>query len=154
MISIEELKEMFDPVLKEYDVQLYDLKWTGTTNNRNLEVSILREDGSMDLDTCALVNERLSELLDTVDSLNSAYTLEVCSPGAEREVRDLEELKHIKQPYVCVRLKKPIDKKLEYTGELEITEDGYKLNYRDKTRTKAITFHKDDIEKIRFAVRI
>ena len=52
----------------------------------------MHSDGSMDLDTCAEVSEKLSALLDAEEGFKEPYTLEVCSPGAEREIRDLKEL--------------------------------------------------------------
>ena len=64
MEQIERLKEMIVPVLSSCNVKLYELKWTGTGKNRTLEVAITKEDGTMDLDTCALASEKISEVLD------------------------------------------------------------------------------------------
>ncbi|MBP3891746.1 MAG: ribosome maturation factor RimP [Solobacterium sp.] len=155
MDLLKQLELLFDPILKAYDVKLYDLKWTGPSNNRTLEVSILKNDGTMDLDTCALVSEKISEVLDEKDLINSAYTLEVCSPGAEREIFDFEELKGIEKPYIAVRLKKPINKKVEYIGEVQSYQDHMiTLQYQDKAKKKEVVIHDKDIEKMRFAVRI
>lgn len=105
MEQIDRLKEMLVPVLDSCSVKLYEMKWSGTGKNRTLEVAITKTDGTMDLDTCALVSEKISEVLDADSSLSDAYTLEVCSPGAEREIHDLNELKDMKEPYVYIKFK-------------------------------------------------
>ena len=49
METIKRLKELCLPVLEECNVILYDIKWQGNGKERTLEVSIMHEDGSMDL---------------------------------------------------------------------------------------------------------
>jgi len=46
------------------------------------------EDGTMDLDTCTLIASEISPLLDESPLKDMKYFLEVCSPGAERELKD------------------------------------------------------------------
>jgi len=76
----------------------------------------MKPDGTMDLDTCADISEKLSEILDANDPISEEYTLEVCSPGAEREIKDLSEL--TAGQYIFVRLKEPFKSQLEFTGEI------------------------------------
>lgn len=154
MKSIEKLKEKILPVLNECDVKLYHIVWHGSGKNQTLEVAISNQDGTIDLDTCALVSEKLSEVLDQIPDLDSAYTLDVCSPGAEREITDFKELKSLEDAYLFVRFKKAINKKNEVTGSLHVLEDGYEISYRDKAVTKKLQFKEEDIDHIRFAVKI
>lgn len=154
MDKIEHLKELFQPVFESNNVKLYDLVFRNSGKDRTLEVSIMKPDGTMDLDTCAAVSEEISEILDCEDPINEEYTLEVCSPGAEREIKDLDEI----HPglYVYVRLKHPFKKMLEFVGEiLEISEEGLiTLAYRDKAATRKAEFTKEDIDYIRMAVKL
>lgn len=154
MDRIEHLKELFQPVFESNDVILYELLYKTSGKEKTLEVSIMKSDGSMDLDTCANVSEALSEILDREDPIPEEYTLEVCSPGAEREIRDLNEI-HAGQ-YVYVRLKHPFKKMLEFTGEImDVNEEGLiHLQYRDKAAKRTAEFTKDNIDYIRLAVRI
>lgn len=155
MDRTEHLRELFLPVLEELDVRLYDLVYRTNGREHTLEVSIMKKDGSMDLDTCAAVSEKLSEVLDKEDPIAEEYTLEVCSPGAEREIKDLDELDDMKGEYVYVRLKHPFKKMLEFTGEILSVEDGLiTLEYRDKAARRKAEFTKEDIDYIRLAVRI
>lgn len=155
MDRTEHLRELFLPVLEEMEVRLYDLVYRTNGREHTLEVSIMKKDGSMDLDTCAAVSEKLSEVLDKEDLIAEEYTLEVCSPGAEREIKDLDELDGMKGEYVYVRLKHPFKKMLEFTGEILSVEDGLiTLEYRDKAARRKAEFTKEDIDYTRLAVRI
>lgn len=153
MDQIEHLKELFQPVFEKNNVILYEIVFRNSGKDHTLEVSIMKPDGTMDLDTCAAVSEGLSEILDAEDPIREEYTLEVCSPGAEREIRNFDEI--TQGIYVYVRLKHPFKKMLEFTGEiLDVNEDGLiHLAYRDKAATRKAEFTKDDIDFIRFAVK-
>ncbi len=154
MEQIDRLKDMLCPVFESCDVKLYEMKWTGTGKNRTLEVAITKNDGTMDLDTCALVSEKISEVLDKDTSLSDAYTLEVCSPGAEREIKDLNELKQMNEPYVYVKFKNPVNKLSEVTGTIvSYSDDLIELSYRVKQATKKMEFTASDIAFIRLAVK-
>ena len=151
MENTGKLEAIILPVLAECNVRLYEMKWTGG-KDKVLEISIMNEDGSMDLDTCAEVSEKISEALDASDLINEAYTLEVCSPGAEREIRELSELERC--PYIYVRLKHPFKKMLELTGQVLSYEGGLvTLEYRDKAAKKKAEFEDSEIEYVRYAVK-
>jgi ribosome maturation factor RimP len=152
MENTGKLKELMDPVLKKCGVRLYELKWNGS--DHTLQVAIMHEDGSMDLDTCAEVSEKLSECLDEANAISSAYTLEVCSPGAEREIKDLAELEHLNEPYVYLRLKHPYRKMLEMTGTVKSFKDQViELEYREKAARKTAEISADEIDYLRLAVK-
>jgi ribosome maturation factor RimP len=151
----EHLKELFQTVFQKNGVSLYELKWLSQGRERTLQVAITKPDGTMDLDTCAAVSEQISEILDKDDLIKEEYTLEVCSPGAEREIRDPEELKHIAGKYVHVRLKEPYKNLNELTGEVKDMANGIvHLLYRDKAATRTAEFKTEDIEYIRYAVKL
>ena len=153
MEKLDKLKDLFRPVLDECGVSLYELSWNG--KEKTLQLSIIRPDGTMDLDTCCDVSEKISELLDREDPISQEYTLEVCSPGAEREIRDLDELAHMIGTYVFVRMHENVGKLHEVTGEITEADDtSVTIEYRDKAVKKKVTTAKDNIEFIRMAVRI
>lgn len=149
------LEELLRQIIEQQDCRLYELNWLNGSDH-TLQVAITKNDGTMDLDTCALVSEKLSEYLDNSDLIKIAYTLEVCSPGAEREVKDLNELRNTTTtPYIFVRLIHPVKKQKELTGSLvEYKEDGtMRLEYRDKAAKRIAEFNDTNIEFIRYAVK-
>jgi ribosome maturation factor RimP len=152
MDRTEQLEQLFAPVFEDGRVKLYEIKWISGKEN-TLEVSIVKPDGTMDLDTCAEISEKLSEILDASDPISEEYTLEVCSPGAEREIKDLAEL--AAGQYVYVRLKEPFKSLLEFTGEiLSVEGETVTLEYRDKAAKRKAVFEENNIEFIRMAVKL
>ena len=152
MDQISKIKELIEPSLTLEKVKLYDVKWINDKKNRILQVSITKEDGSMDIDTCALVSENISLVLD--DEIDSQYLLEVCSPGAEREIKDLNELESLIGKHVFVRLKHAIKGKNEYQGDLDKVDSSILLKYKDRAVYKTLEFNREEIEFIRLAVNI
>ena len=150
----ETLIELLNPVLEECGVRLYELKWISGKEN-TLQIAVMKEDGTMDLDTCVAVSEKVSEVLDEKDPVPEGYTLEVCSPGAEREIRDLSELYQMQGQYIYIRLRTPVKKMSEITGEVISAENGIlTISYRDKAATRKAETEFDNITFARLAVRL
>lgn len=155
MSSIAAIKSLIDPILTKHEVLCYECKWTNEGKMRILQVAIMRNDGTMDLDTCQLVSNDVSEVLDAHDVISFEYYLEVCSAGAERELRSDAEIKGVIGAHVFVRFEHPIDKKMDVTGELLSFEDGILvIAYRDKQKKVKITVEKSNITLIRLAVAL
>lgn len=153
MENTGQLKTLIEPLLTECGVKLAELKWINGSDH-TLQIAIMHEDGTMDLDTCAEVSDRISKLLDETDAVKTAYTLEVCSPGAEREISDINELSHLDHPYVYLRLSEPIKKMIEFTGTVKSFENQViTLEYRDKQATRTAEIQAENVEFIRLAVK-
>lgn len=148
----QKLETILRPVLEKEGIRLYEIVWLA--GEHTLQISITRNDGTIDLDTCALVSDRISEVLDKEDPIPCEYTLDVCSPGAEREIKNLDELDSMQGAYVYVELKEPVKKMTEITGEILSVENGViVLSYRDKAAVRKAEITKDNIRFIRMAVR-
>ncbi|SJZ97568.1 ribosome maturation factor RimP [Anaerorhabdus furcosa] len=155
MDQIDKIKELILPELSLFDVKLYDVKWLNEKKMRILQIAIMKSDGTMDIDTCANVSEKLSSVMDEAFPNMDEYFLEVCSPGAEREVKDLSELSSLIGQHIYVRVKHPVKKMLEITGDLLKVDEGIiTMNYRDKALTREVTFEQDEIEFCRLAVKL
>lgn len=155
MDQIEKIKTLILPVLKDFDVKLSEIKWTSEKNNRILQIAIMKSDGSMDIETCSEVSEKISELLDEQENELNDYFLEICSPGAEREIKDFNELPNLIGSHIYVRLKHPEKKMLEITGDLiSIDNDEVSMNYRDKAVLRSVTFKQENIDFCRLAVKL
>ena len=73
MDGLSKIKELIKPLLAQEDIELYDVSWQQEGKNRILQVAIMRKDGSMDIDTCAAMSEKISEKLSlTAISLSAA----------------------------------------------------------------------------------
>ncbi len=155
MDQIEKIVECVTPVLAEANVSLYEAKWERQGKNKVLQIAIMLSDGTMDLETCATVSEKISEVLDAADIIEFEYFLEICSPGAERKLRTHDEIVSSTGKHVFVRFKKAVKSMNEVTGDLEKVEGNeLTIAYRDKAAVRRVTFNEENIDLIRLAVKL
>lgn len=148
------IKEGIEPVLASQNVRLFDITWTNEGKHKILQIAIEKEDGTMDIDLCASVAEVLSEKLDELNLIDFEYMLEVCSPGAERKLRNLQEVKDAVGKYVYAKFKKTVGKLNEVTGTLlSVEEDVCCIQYMDKTFKRQVSVNYDNCSLIRLAVK-
>ncbi len=154
MSNEAKIKEGIEPVLASQSVKLFDITWTNEGKHKILQIAIEKEDGTMDIDLCASVAEVLSEKLDELNLIDYEYMLEVCSPGAERKLRNLQEVKDAVGKYVYAKFKKPVGKLNEVTGTLlSVEEDVCCIQYMDKTFKRQVSVNYDNCSLIRLAVK-
>jgi ribosome maturation factor RimP len=155
MSSISSIRSLVEPILIKHNVICYECKWINEGKNRILQIAIMRDDGSMDLNTCQLVSNDVSEVLDAHDLIPFEYYLEVCSAGAERELRSDTEISAVIGANVFIRLNKPVEKMMEVTGELISFGEGILVvEYRNKQKKSKLTIEKSNISLIRLAVAL
>ena len=155
MDVLKQIKEMCTTLLQAEEIQLYDVSWQQEGRNRILQIAIMREDGSMDIDTCAMMSEIISQKLDELDLVSGEYFLEVCSPGAERELKDDVQIKAALNEYVYVKIRNPQAGYDALKGYLiAVEEDAITISYMDKAVKKQAKVQKDNIALIRLSVKI
>ena len=155
MDVLKQIKEMCTTLLQAEEIQLYDVSWQQEGRNRILQIAIMREDGSMDIDTCAMMSEIISQKLDELDLVSGEYFLEVCSPGAERELKDDVQIKAALNEYVYVKLRNPQAGYDALKGYLiAVEDDAITISYMDKAVKKQAKVQKDNIALIRLSDKI
>ena len=156
MDQISALREWITAIVEQNGMLVYDISWQPMGNMKSLQVSIMKGDGTMDLDSCAMISEQLSAMLDEKDLIKHEYYLEVCSPGAERELRNFEEVKAAVGEYVYVKLKNVMAKGIyEVLGTLEKCEEGMlSMTYMDKASKRKIDIAYDNVALFRLAVKL
>lgn len=155
MVQVQMIKDLVAPLLTQDDIQLYDVSWQMEGQHHILQIAIMHKDGSMDIDTCAAMSEKLSVALDEADIIADEYFLEVCSPGAERELKDDAQLKGAVDEYVYVKLENPKQGMSDVKGYLkEVSEDVILIEFMDKAVKKKATIERNNIALIRLSVKI
>ncbi len=105
-------------------------------------VDVPGETDSVDSDTLAAVSRAVSHALDEADPINGEYLLEVSTPGAERELKNVRHWRKQKGRLIRVKLR---DKRT-LTGRLtEVTEEGVVLDVDGEATTIAYA----DVKKAR-----
>ena len=79
----EILEDIIRKICKRMNMQLYDWKLKGTSNNQSLVIFITRKNG-ITLEDCQMVSKEIGDELDMRDIFDSRYILEVSSPGLNR----------------------------------------------------------------------
>jgi ribosome maturation factor RimP len=85
MTVVERVRDLVQPLLTERDLDLYDVELAG--KDLCIVVDTAGPGGSLDLDVLSDVSRAVSRALDEADPISSAYTLQVTSPGLERNLR-------------------------------------------------------------------
>mgnify|MGYP002856112982 CR=1 FL=1 len=154
MDFLNTVREEAEKLAAEKGLTLYDIEWVTENKTNVLRISLDIPDRPIDIDTCSEFSDAFSEILDQKDLISSMYYLDVCSPGAERELRNTEEIKGALGEYVYVKLKDPKQGIHEIEGDMtEITDDAITLQYREKTREKEFKISLDNISFIRLAIK-
>lgn len=155
MSQMDRISEIVKPIVESKDLLTYNIEWINENGMRILQISIMRKDGTMDIDTCALVSEEVSAKFDEDDFISGEYYLEVCSPGAERELRDLDEVKAAVGDYIYAKLKNPSKGIDDITGTLKSFEDNTLLvEYMEKAAKRKMEIDYDNVSMIRLAVKM
>lgn len=148
------IKESILPLLESQGVKLYDITWTREGKHKILQIAIEKTDGTVDIDLCASVAEVISEKLDELNLIEFEYMLEVCSPGAERKLRNAQEVKDAVGKYIYAKFNHPVGKLNDVTGTLlSVENECLCIEYMDKTFRRQVSVNMDDCSLIRLAVK-
>lgn len=150
--ALEACKKAAKSVADELGYELYDVRNYNEDGTEFLEVSV-DKDYAITLDQVETYSNALSQALDKLDALIvSPYTLDVASPGAERDFPK-EDLPKVIGRYVQVTQDAPKDTIVE--GTIESFDGSILLLKRFfKGRKKLYRIPYEKIVKCRFLVKI
>ncbi|WP_172120919.1 ribosome maturation factor RimP [Actinomyces faecalis] len=86
--TTERLRQLLTPVVEQAGLFLEGVETTRAGRYSTVRVVVDLPDGpgDLDMDTVAEATQAVSDALDEADPVKGQYTLEVTSPGAEREL--------------------------------------------------------------------
>jgi ribosome maturation factor RimP len=152
---VNTVKPFIEEIVTSNGLHLYELEFVKEDGMWFLRVSIEKDDGTMDFETAEVISNLVSTKLDELDPIEHEYVLDVCSPGAERPIRNKEEFKNNLNEYITVYLNEEDEnKKDSYTGDLlEVNEEDIVMSYKDKTRIKKVSIKFENISKAHLAIK-
>ena len=151
---VETVLDLIMPLLDQHHFELVDIEFVKEGSSWYLRVFIDKPNG-IDLEDCALVNDALSEKLDSIDPdpIPQAYFLDVSSPGAERPLKKEADFQKALGEYIHISLYQAVDGEKIYQGTLKaLDDDTLTLVIKIKTRQKEVTFNRKEIAKARLAI--
>ena len=89
MSALDEVRNLAEAVARRRSLSLWDVEFAGRPGNSVVKVYV-HSDNGVDLETVAQVSEEISRGLDLKDPIPGRYTLEVSSPGLERNLKKPE----------------------------------------------------------------
>jgi len=152
---VKTVKPFIEEIVTSNGLHLYELEFVKEDGMWFLRVSIEKDDGTMDFETAEVISTLVSAKLDELDPIDHEYVLDVCSPGAERPIRNKEEFVNNINNYITVYLNEEDEnKKDSYTGDLlEVNEETIVMSYKDKTRVKKVSIKFENISKAHLAIK-
>ena len=116
---MKKLKEDFKKIVEDLGYYLYDVTYEKKGKDYVLEV-LIENDTFIDIDDCVVVSKAISEKLDILDPFTEQYNLEVSSSGAEKELRNSDEILRAVGKNIYIET---MDQKFE--GKLKSFKDGF-----------------------------
>ena len=141
------VREMARPIAASLGLDLWDVRYVKEGADWFLRIFIDRPDG-VSLDDCTAMSHAVDGPLDELDPIPQSYSLEVCSPGINRQLTRPEHFEAFLGAPVRVRLIRPMeDGTRVLSGELEdYTEDGAVVLKMDEET--ACTIEKKEIVSV------
>lgn len=152
---IEKVTPLVTPIIESLGCELVDMEYVKEGKNWFLRI-YADKPGRIDIDDCALISERISELLDGIspDPFPEAYFLEVSSPGAERPLKTPQAIEQALNEYIHFDYYVPQHGEKQHDGFLRaVNPDTYELEVQIKTRKKILEIDKKAVAKARLAIQ-
>ena len=110
-------RRLAEPEAQALGLTLWDVRFVKEGASWYLRF-IIDKDGGADLNDCVALSRRLNPLLDEADPIPGSYSLEVSTPGVERELTRPEHFAWCEGWAVVVRLFRPLEGEREFAGIL------------------------------------
>lgn len=114
-VDLQRVQDALAPVLRVHGVECVEVQWLTGRSGWTLRVTIERPNttaktgfGVM-LEDCVDVSRDLSVVLDAEDLIPHHYNLEVSSPGLDRPLRTMAEIRRFAGELAKVKLKQPAE---------------------------------------------
>ena len=114
----ETIRKIVEPVVAALGFQLWGIEYMGQGRHTLLRIYLDKE-GGINIEDCAEASRHISSILDVEDPISSEYTLEVSSPGLDRVLFTLEQMKQYAGSTVKLRLRENFEGRRNYSGILK-----------------------------------
>jgi ribosome maturation factor RimP len=110
-----------EPVLADLGYRLVRVRISGTSGC-TVQIMAERPDGSMLIEDCEAASRALSPVLDAADPMDSAYRLEISSPGIDRPLVRRSDFERNAGSHVKIEMEIAVEGRRRFRGVLLGTE--------------------------------
>lgn len=116
-------KKIAEPILRELGLTLWSVAYEKEGSCWYLRYYIDKENG-VTIDDCETFSRAVEKRLDEEDPIDGSYTLEVSSPGIERQLTEDWHFEAMMGKTLAVRLIRPVEGIRDFIGTLTAYEAG------------------------------
>jgi ribosome maturation factor RimP len=125
-----------EPVLASLGYRLVRVRVTAFAGC-TVQIMAERPDGSMNIEDCEIASRALSPVLDVADPIETAYRLEISSPGIDRPLVRRSDFERYAGHVAQVEMQVPIEGRRRFRGELLGTDgDSVRLAFSDADKDR------------------
>ncbi|MGH7827342.1 MAG: ribosome maturation factor RimP [Candidatus Binatia bacterium] len=123
--TVARIWELATPLAEMEGMEIVDIEFRreGSRGGRVLRLYLDKEGGA-NVDDLSRVSRQLSDLLDTRDTIEGAYTLEVSSPGINRLLKKPQHFARFVGKRIRVRTREMIGGRRSFLGILQEVSEG------------------------------
>jgi ribosome maturation factor RimP len=121
--TIEQVRSVATRVTADRGFELVDVELKRAGGRQLLRLYVDKP-GGIGLDDLQSVSEEVSAVLDAEDPIDSAYTLEVSSPGLDRPLKTEADYRRFAGHLVRLSSYEPVDGQRHWLGRIVSCEDG------------------------------
>ncbi len=142
-----------EPVLASLGYRLVRVRISGLAGC-TVQIMAERPDGTMSIEDCEATSRALSPVLDAADPIESAYRLEISSPGIDRPLVRRSDFDRYAGHVAHVEMAAPVEGRRRFRGELRGTDgDCVRLHNSDAPAGSAeILLRIDDMMEARLVL--
>jgi ribosome maturation factor RimP len=131
----DQLQALLAPVIESMGCELWGLEYLTQGRFSTLRIYIDAADG-VSLDQCEQVSRQISSVMDVEDPIDGEYTLEVSSPGLDRELFSLTQYQRYIGETIAGRLRAPIDGRRRFKAEIRAIDGETIVMWLDNKEVK------------------
>ena len=141
----EQVFALVAPIAESFGLEVIEVLYEKKYDGMNLTV-VIDKDGGVTIDDCEKLHRAIDGPLDELDPIDTAYILNVSSPGIDRPLKTERDYKRNLNKKISVKLYKPLDNKKVYDGVLvSFDEETFTIQQKND---KLISFNKKDTAKV------
>lgn len=141
----DQVFQLVQPIAQSFGLEVVEVLYEKKFDGMNLTV-VIDKDGGVTIDDCEKLHRAIDAPLDELDPIDTAYILNVSSPGIDRPLKSERDYKRNLGKKISVKLYKPLNGKKTFDGILtEYDDETFTLQTADKTLIK---FNKKDTAKV------
>ncbi len=113
---LDKIQPIIIPVLQDAGVELVEIDLVRASGQTIVRVLIDKIGGGINLDECAIINRRLSDIFEQEDFIADRHVVEVSSPGLDRPLKSRNDFLRCLNKKAKFFLREPINGKIEWDG--------------------------------------